>query len=221
MTWLPITWKELPPLRGDASLPHSLQQLWGPPDSLSLGIGCLSLGKGTPHHHCRGGNFYDLGLACHRRHRDGENPDFSFDFPEFAYSPRWTEILPRKGDIHGPAPGDTDKGPVPVKCPAGSAPTSTRVSPLHSPVIKGAGSEGPSGHDTPEKEGTEETGVGYFQRVLLVARTLDSQITAGAHLCRLCFLTRSLTPDSCVGCLPSPMPGPPLSTLCLFPGGRV
>lgn len=73
---------------------------------------------------------------------------------------------------------------------------------------------GPAAMTTPEKEGTEETGVGYFQRVLLVARTLDSQITAGAHLCRLCFLTRSLTPDSCVGCLPSPMPRPPLSTLC-------
>lgn len=76
MTWLPITWKELLPLRGDTCLPSSLQQLWGPPDSLSVDTGGLSLGKGTPHHHRRGGNFYALGLACHRRHQDGENPDF-------------------------------------------------------------------------------------------------------------------------------------------------
>lgn len=52
----------------------------------------------------------------------------TFDFPEFAYSPCWAGILPRKGDIHGPAPGDTGKGPAQVKCTPGSAPTSTRVS---------------------------------------------------------------------------------------------
>lgn len=108
-----------------------------------------------------------------------------------------------------------------MKCTAGSAPTSTRVSPLHSPAIKAAGSEGLSGHDTPEKEGTEEIGVGYFQSVLLVARTLDSQITAGAHLCQLCFLTRSLTPDSCVGCLPNPCLDRLSLVSVLFPRGRV
>lgn len=105
-----------------------------------------------------------------------------------------------------------------MKCTVGSAPMSTPVSPLHSPAIEAAGSEGLGSHDTPEKEGIFEIGVGYFQSVLLVARTVDSQIAAWAHLCRLCFQKRSLTLDSCAGCLPNPNAWTSfLHSLCSFP----
>lgn len=93
-------------------------------------------------------------------------------------------------------------------------------SPLHPILIKAADFDGLSNHNTPEKKGVDEVGVGYFQSVLLVARTFDSQITAWAHLCRLCFLKRSLTPGSCVGCLPDPNAWTFFLSSPLFPEGR-
>lgn len=93
-------------------------------------------------------------------------------------------------------------------------PLAIRASPFHSPQIKAADSGRLSALD---KEGIYGFGVGFFRSVLLVARTFDFQITAWAHLCRLCSLRRSLTPDSCVGRLPKPNAW--ISPLCTLAGG--
>lgn len=99
---------------------------------------------------------------------------------------------------------DADARPGPAKRTLACAPMAPRGFPFHFSVIKAAGCRAQHHHHTPGREGLYGVGAGYFQSVLPVARTFDSQITAWAHLCRLGFLRRSLTPDSCVGCLPNP-----------------
>lgn len=99
--------------------------------------------------------------------------------------------------------GDADARPSLVKRTLTCAPMAPEPFHFNFSVIKAAGWRAQN-HHTPEREGLYGVGAGYFQSVLPVARTFDSQITAWAHLCRLGFLRRSLTPDSCVGCLPNP-----------------
>lgn len=160
-----------------------------------------------------------MGLASDRRHRDGDDPELSLDFLETASPSAGWGNSKVKGEPW-PGPGNADKRPVPVLCAGGFSPTTTRLSPSHSTLIKAADSGGRGNHPTPERKECMGLGVGFFQSVLLVARTSDSQITAGAHLCRLCFPRRSLTPDSCAGGLPSPNARTASPLSALFPGGR-
>ena len=155
-------------------------------------------------HNPRAGHFYDGGLFGNRRRRDGDNPELSLHFPETA-ALGWG-VFQSRGDRQGSAPGNPDERPALLRRAVGFSPATTghRNLPISLSCDQSCGLQRASNHSISEKKGLYGMGVGFFQSVLPVARIFDSQITAGAHLCRLCFLRRSLTPDSCAGCLPNP-----------------
>lgn len=148
-----------------------------------------------------------------RGHTETRSPR-TLDFPQVACFQSWAGWAPSKAKETGIAlhPGMWLQSMPQPSALWAPQPTATRASLFHCTGIKAGDPGGLRHHDALEKEETVGAaagagagpGAGCSRGVLLVAKTSDSQITALAHLCRLCFRRRLLTADSCMGCLPDP-----------------
>lgn len=130
--------------------------------------------------------------------------NFPFISPRLHASSTRLGSLPKQRRQPWPWPWECRRKSCPSEARCGLLTRDHQNLPISLPYDQSCRLRRASNHNISKKKGLYGVGVGFFQSVLLVARVFDSQITAGAHLCRLCFLRRSLTPDSCVGCLPNP-----------------